>query len=218
GSTGRPKVIVAPFPGVHVEGLNKPIPSVYVELPERLLQLIPAPLYHTNGFWIAHNTLRTDDYVVVMEHFDAERAFQLVERWRIACFSAVPTMLARMARVEDRAQCDLSSLQYVMQGGATVPDWVVEAWIDLIGADRFYMSYGSTERVGLTIIRADDWLGHRGSVGRGFETDIRILDADGNDLPPGEIGEIYMRRPLDPVTPFAYVGADPPPTTPDGYT
>ncbi|HZP27312.1 MAG TPA: AMP-binding protein [Acidimicrobiia bacterium] len=218
GSTGRPKVIVAPFPGVHVEGLNKPMPSVYVELPERLPQLIPAPLYHTNGFWIAHNTLRTDDYVVVMEHFDAERAFQLVERWRIACFSAVPTMLARMARVEDRAQYDLSSLQYVMQGGATVPDWVVEAWIDLIGADRFYMSYGSTERVGLTIIRADDWLGHRGSVGRGFETDIRILDADGNDLPPGEIGEIYMRRPLDPVTPFAYVGADPPPTTPDGYT
>src|SRR5581483_12276817 len=52
GSTGRPKVIVAPFPGVHVEGLNKPMPSVYVELPERLPQLIPAPLYHTNGFWI----------------------------------------------------------------------------------------------------------------------------------------------------------------------
>ena len=105
-----------------------------------------------------------------------------------------------------------------MQGGATVPDWVVETWIGLVGEERFYMTYGSSERVGLTIIRADDWRTHRGSVGRGFETEIRVLDAQGRDLPPGEIGEIYMRRPLDPGPSFAYVGAEPPPTTPDGFT
>jgi bile acid-coenzyme A ligase len=154
----------------------------------------------------------------VMEHFGAERAFELVERWRVACFTAVPTMLARMARVDDAERYDLSSLVYVMQGGATVPDWVVEAWIGLVGEERFYMTYGSSERVGLTIIRADEWRTHRGSVGRGHETDIRILDGEGHDVPPGEIGEIFMRRPLEPGPSFEYVGAEPPPTTADGFT
>ena len=218
GSTGRPKVIVAPVPGLYVRGAMKPMPSAYVDLPEHLPQLIPAPLYHTNGFLVAHSTLRNDDTIVVMEHFDAERALQLIARWRVSCFTAVPTMLARMARVDDVESYDLSSLLYVMQGGATVPDWVVEKWIELVGEERFYMTYGSSERVGLTIIRADDWRTRRGSVGRGFETDIRVLDGDGRDLPPGEIGEIFMRRPLDPGPSFEYVGADPPPTTPDGYT
>ena len=218
GSTGRPKVIVAPSPGRFVAGVQKPLPSLYVDLPAHLSQLIPAPLYHTNGFVSAHITLRNGDSIVVMERFDAERAFRLIERWRVACFTAVPTMLARMARVEDAGSFDLSSLEYVMQGGATVPDWVVEAWIGLVGDLRLYMTYGSSERVGLTIIRADEWRGHRGSVGRGLDTEIRILDAAGGDLPPGEIGEIFMRRPNDPGPSFAYVGAEPPPTTADGFT
>jgi bile acid-coenzyme A ligase len=218
GSTGRPKVIVTPGPGVYLEGVGKPMPSAYVELPEELPQLIPAPLYHTNGFGIAHSSLRTDDFIVVMEKFDARRAFELIERWRITCFAAVPTMLARMARVDGAERYDLSSLVYVMQGGATVPAWVVEKWIELIGEERFYMSYGSSERVGLSLIRADEWRAHRGSVGNGHETLIRVLDTDGRDLPPGEIGEIYMHRPLDLIPAFAYIGADPPPTTPDGYT
>jgi bile acid-coenzyme A ligase len=219
GSTGRPKLIVTPAPGEYVHGAMKPMPSAYVDdLPEHLPQLIPAPLYHTNGFAVAHSTLRNDDYIVVMEHFGAERAFQLIERHRVTCFAAVPTMLARMARVEHAERYDLSSLVFVMQGGATVPGWVVERWIDLVGEERFYMTYGSSERVGLTIIRADDWRTHRGSVGRGYETDIRILDPEGRDRPPGEIGEIFMRRPLDPGPAFEYVGAEPPPTTVDGYT
>ena len=218
GSTGRPKVIVTPGPGVYLEGVGKPMPSAYVELPEELPQLIPAPLYHTNGFGIAHSSLRTDDFIVVMEKFDARHAFELIERWRVTCFAAVPTMLARMAHVDDAERYDLSSLVYVMQGGATVPDWVVEKWIELIGEERFYMSYGSSERVGLSLIRADEWRAHRGSVGNGHETLIRVLDTDGRDLPPGEIGEIYMHRPLDLIPAFAYIGADPPPTTPDGYT
>ena len=66
-------MIVAPAPGLYVRGAMKPMPSAYVDLPEHLPQLIPAPLYHTNGFLVAHSTLRNDDTIVVMEHFDAER-------------------------------------------------------------------------------------------------------------------------------------------------
>ena len=218
GSTGRPKLIVSPQPGQYVPGALEPMPAAYGPLPDRLPQLIPAPLYHTNGFGIAHSTLRNGDSIVLMEKFDAARALELVERWRVACFAAVPTMLARMARVDDVRERDLSSLVYVMQGGAAVPDWVVETWIELVGEERFFMTYGSSERVGLTQIRADEWQRRRGSVGRGHKTLIRVLDAGGADVPAGEIGEIYMLQPDDPGPSFEYVGAEPAKRTPDGFT
>lgn len=218
GSTGRPKLIVSPLPGAEIPGSMPPMPSVYVEMPAKLPQLIPAPLYHTNGFLVAHMSLRNNQLTVVMEKFDAERALRLIDRWKLACFTAVPTMLARMARAADACACDLSSLFYVMQGGAPIPDWVVDKWIELVGAERFYMAYGSSERVGLTIIRADEWQHHRGSVGRGYQTLIRILDEEGRELPPGEIGEIFMLQPDAPGPAFEYVGAAAPKKTPDGYT
>jgi bile acid-coenzyme A ligase len=75
------------------------MPSHFNELPDDLPQLIPAPLYHTNGFRIEHMQLFTDQLIIVMEKFDAARAVDLIERYRIACFSAVPTMLQRIAHV-----------------------------------------------------------------------------------------------------------------------
>jgi len=218
GSTGRPKVIISPLPGASVPGTALPMVAGLVDLPESLSQLVPAPLYHTNGFSICQNMVLSGQLMVLMEKFDAAQAVDLIERYRIACFTAVPTMLGRMARVEGVGERDLSCVVYVMQGGAACPDWVVEAWNDLIGPERFFMTYGSTERVGLTMMRGVEWLDHRGSCGRPHETEIRILDADGHDLPPGEIGEIYMRRPEGMGPTFEYVGADPPPQTADGYT
>jgi bile acid-coenzyme A ligase len=79
------------------------------------------------------------------------------------------------------------------------------------------MAYGMTEALGLTALRADEWLEHPGSVGRGYrETEIRILDPDGNDLPAGEIGEIYLRSPMSGY--YRYLGgAARLPETPDGF-
>jgi bile acid-coenzyme A ligase len=53
-----------------------------------------------------------------------------------------------------------------------------------------------TEAIGTTALDGREWLDHQGSVGRGQNgTEIRILDPDGTDLPPGEVGEVYMRSP-----------------------
>jgi bile acid-coenzyme A ligase len=105
-------------------------------------------------------------------------------------------MLQRIARLPDIEERDLSSLEYVMQGGASTPDWVVEAWLDLIGDERFFMSYGSSEGVGLAAQRGDEWRTHRGSTGRGYRAEIKILDADARPVPTGELGEIYLRSPM----------------------
>jgi bile acid-coenzyme A ligase len=79
------------------------------------------------------------------------------------------------------------------------------------------MAYGMTEQLGLTSLRGDEWLSHPGSVGRGFrETEIRIQDEHGNVLPPGEVGEIYLRSPRTGT--YAYLGGSALlPTTADGF-
>ena len=64
----------------------------------------------------------------------------------------------------------------------------------MVGAERVVMAYGMTEGIGLTALRGDEWMRHEGSVGKGFRgTEVRILGGDGEQVPAGELGEIYLR-------------------------
>jgi len=68
------------------------------------------------------------------------------------------------------------------------------------------------------VLRGDEWPSHRGTVGRPYDTAIRILDEQQGELPHGTAGDVYLRRTdLDGPT-FFYVGSPPPRQTPDGYT
>jgi bile acid-coenzyme A ligase len=73
----------------------------------------------------------------------------------------------------------------------------VHRWAELLGsAAKIIMAYGGTEGLGLTVLDGEEWLAHQGSVGRGFNgAEVRILDDDGKDLPPGQIGHIFMKPP-----------------------
>ncbi|MGH8922407.1 MAG: AMP-binding protein, partial [Actinomycetes bacterium] len=157
------------------------------------------------------------DSLAILEKFDAARAVEVIEQVGITTFTATPTMLWRIAQLPGIAERDLSSLVWVLQGAAVFPAALTRTWIGLIGAERLYMSYGMTERLGLAAIRGDEWLAHPGSVGRGFrDTEIRILDAEGRDLPAGEVGEIYLRSPT--TGRYGYLGASQPlPMTADGF-
>jgi bile acid-coenzyme A ligase len=219
GATGTPKLIMDPNPGLFDPSTVEHMPSEIMGQGPSQVQLVPAPLYHTNGFLMTHNALRRDEQVVLMERFDAERAVQAIEDHRVTSVTMVPTMLLRIARIPGIDKRDLSSLQSVLQGGAACPPWLVRAWIELVGEDHFFMAYGSTERVGVTLIRGDEWLQRPGSVGRGLTTSIVILDETGRRLPPGQVGEIFMRKDEDDgLAPCEYRGAPPPRRTPDGFT
>lgn len=217
GSTGLPKIIVSPGPGVFdPEGVTYAT-SREMGGGRGQTQLIPGPMYHTNGFRITHGALHRDELVVLMERFDAERAVALIERHRVTTTTMVPAMLLRIARlpgVEDR---DLSSLQSVLQGGAACPAWLVRWWIDRVGPDRFCMSYGASERVGVTFLRGSEWLEHPGSVGRALNSEVKILNDDGGECPTGEIGHIYLRPSEEQGPSYEYRGAPPAPQTDDGF-
>jgi bile acid-coenzyme A ligase len=195
GSTGTPKVIVIDKPGEWDRIPPEPIPGGWIDIPRPQKILVPAPLYHTNGF-ATLPLLLAGDQLLLLQKFDPARIIDLIERHRVSTFTATPTMLQRIADLPGVDDRDLSSLVWVLQGAAAISPSLVHRWIELIGAERLFFAYGMTEGLGLAAMRADEWLTHPGSVGRGYrETEIRILDDERRDLPPGEVGEIFLRWP-----------------------
>jgi bile acid-coenzyme A ligase len=214
GSTGRPKLIVTPSPGVI--GLDPMVEATNnTRVREGATQLVISPLYHTNGF-ASLNGLLESQKLVVMERFDAARAVDLIEAHRINTAITVPTMLQRIAELPGVTERDFSSVDAILYGGAPLPPWVARRWFELVGPEHFFFSYGGTEGIGLTMARGDEWLTHEGTCGRPVGCEVRILDAERRELPPHEVGDIFMRR-LDHSTTFVYVGADMPETTVDGF-
>jgi bile acid-coenzyme A ligase len=112
----------------------------------------------------------------------------------VSNFTATPTMLQRIADLPGIDDRDLSSIEWFIQGAAPMPPALVHRWAGMVGADRILMAYGMTEGLGLTALTGTEWMDHQGTVGRGIRgTELRILDEDQNELPPGEIGDIYLR-------------------------
>lgn len=205
GSTGRPKIIVSGSPGV-----ADPTQSFALNFGARLngVQLVPGPLYHNGPFLFSMAALFTGNHLVVMPRFDALRSLELIERFAVDWLVLVPTMMQRMYRLPDdvKARIDLSSLSAFLHFAAPCPPWLKEAWIDWIGAEKVWELYGGTEGQRSTTIRGDEWLAHRGSVGKPDDGTIVICDADGNPLPPGEVGEVWLVPPDEPT--YRYIGAE----------
>jgi bile acid-coenzyme A ligase len=174
--------------------------------------LIPGPLYHAGPFINAMVTLLTGGNVVMMTRFAPREVLMLVERHRIAFVNLVPTMLQRIWRLpeEERNAFDLSSLKSIYTSGAACPAWLKRAWIDWLGPERIFEAYGATERIGGTMITGTEWLERPGSVGRPTHgRKIKIVGEDDEELPTGEIGEVYMMPPGGQGSTYRYIGAEP---------
>ncbi len=220
GSTGTPKVILQKLPALflHSTNVTSMVVADFGPMERPQLVLCPAPIYHTNGFTV-FRTLLGGDPVVLLERFKAPLVLDLIERHRITGFIAATPMLQRLAQVPGIETRDLSSLTWVQQGASPLPVWLGHRWIELVGAEHFYMSYGASEGFGIVVCRGDQWLAHPGTLGRGMSgTEIAVLSEAGEPLPAGEIGGIYLRTPTGPMA--SYVGNDVKPmdTTADGFT
>jgi len=205
GSTGLPKLIVAANPAVYDPGRASPL------FAGRRAVLVPGPLYHGAPFSAAFQGLFSGCTVVVMRRFEAQRCLQLIERYRVDRMTVVPTMMQRIWRLPtaQREGYDVSSLEFVMTGSAPCPPWLMRAWIDWLGTDVMHEAFGPSERIGGTFITGREWLEHPGSVGRpSAGAQLKILDDDGNEVPPGEMGEIYVMPAGGTGSTFHYVGAE----------
>src|SRR6266478_586717 len=207
GSTGRPKVILDHGPAV-VETAAEPL----LGIPPGVSLLNPGPLYHNAPFIVSHTALFAGGSMTGMVKFDAEQALRLIAAHRVQWVNFVPTMMHRIWALPEQVRngYDLSSLQAVFHMAAPMPPWLKEKWIEWLGPERIWELYGGTERQGACVISGVEWLAHKGSVGKIGETArLRIIGEDGNDVAPGETGEIYFLPNDGPGSTYHYLGAEP---------
>ncbi|KWV60132.1 acid--CoA ligase [Bradyrhizobium macuxiense] len=214
GSTGRPKVILDHNPAVIDTAAEATL-----GIAQGTALLNPGPLYHNAPFILSHFALFGGGSVTGMVKFDAEETLRLIERDHVQWVNFVPTMMHRIWALpeEVRSRYDVSSLQIVFHMAAPMPPWLKEKWIEWLGPERIWELYGGTERQGACVISGVEWMAHKGSVGKIGETaKLRIIGEDGNDVAPGQTGEIYFLPNDGAGTTYHYLGAAPK-RRPDGW-
>ena len=123
--------------------------------------------------------------------------------------ATVPTVMQRLLPVyrADPDAFDLSSIRVFWHLAAPCPPAVKQAWIELLGPEAVWELYTGTELQAVTFITGDQWLTHRGSVGPVVVGEMKVLDDDGRECAPGEVGEIYLRPTPGDAPTYRYVGA-----------
>ena len=204
GSTGRPKLIVSGDPSV-----MDPEGVVPLRITPGGCMVMPGPLYHNGPLIWSCQALLWGDHVVVLPRFDAEGTLAAIQDHRADIVYLVPTMMKRIWRLpeEVRDAYDLTSLQVVWHLAEPCPDWLKQVWLDWLGPDRIVELYGGTEGQASTVITGEEWLAHRGSVGRPAAGEILITDPEGRPLPAGEMGEVWLRSTRGTPT-YRYLGAE----------
>ena len=202
GTTGRPKGIVRPLPRISAkDGFARRQMVNRYEFSADTVYLSPAPLYHAAPFTYVLNVQSFGGTVIMMEHFDAAAAIDMIEKHRVTHSQWVPTMFVRMLKLppEMRQGRDLASHKFAVHAAAPCPVDVKRQMIEWWGP-VIYEYYAGTEAAGATAIDSEEWLAHPGSVGRPMVGILHICDENGEELPVGEAGLVYFEREIVPFT------------------
>ncbi len=205
GTTGRPKAVRRAIPAMDPDAMVAALAPTLLRFGIQpggdQVHLVTSPMYHMAPLSYAYFSLHFEHRAVLMERWDAEEALARIERHRVTTTHMVPTQLHRLMRLpeETRRRYDCSSLSHVLHAAAPCP---VELKRQLFAwwGPVIYEYYGATEGGG-TLAGPEDWLAHPGTVGRPWPgADVKILDDDGRELPPGRVGTVYMKLTM----PFEY--------------
>lgn len=204
GSTGRPKLIEAGGNSRFPAAVGYPLGAQQGDV-----NLFSVPLSHNTGFTTLAIGLVQGHHLVLMPRFEPHEFLRLVTEYRVTYLATVPTIMQRLLPVyrADPDAYDLSSIRRFWHVGAPCPPAVKQAWIELLGPEVIWELYGGTELQALTFISGEQWLTHRGSVGVVVAGEMKVLDDEGNECPPGVVGEIYMRPSPGSAPTYRYIGA-----------
>ena len=206
GSTGTPKVVLHAQPGLYEasQAVTSAVVEAYGPIRRPQVLLVVNALYHSSSITTAALNLVAGNTTVLLRRFSPELLQATVEEWGVTGFMAPTPHLLRLARWDGLDANRLASIEWVQHGGAPLPVWLGRFWIDLLGPERFFTSYGSAESIGIIACRGDEWLGRPGTLGRGvLGTEVLVLDEDQHPVEPGQIGTIFMRRPGGPAGRYA---------------
>ncbi|HEY2658332.1 MAG TPA: acyl-CoA synthetase [Caulobacteraceae bacterium] len=196
GTTGRPKGIkpkaITGEPIASADSLVTVATKLYGASADSVY-LCPAPLYHAAPLRWCMTMMRLGATVVIMERFDPEAALAAIEHYRITIAQFVPTHFVRMLKLPeaDRLRFDVSSLKTVVHAAAPCPVPIKMAMMDWFGP-IIHEYYSGSEGNGGTFINPQEWLAHKGSVGRPLTTTIHICGETGEELPARSEGVIFF--------------------------
>ena len=209
GTTGRPKGAL----GTHRNICTNPISLFYVNVRslarsgaqppaagsgDQNAYLLSVPLFHATGCHsILVGNILSGGKLVMMHRWDAGRALELIERERITTFGGVPTMVLQVLDHPDFALRDTSSVKSVGYGGAPAPPELVKRIKEHFNSSPASNGYGMTETSSVSTMNAgDDYLAKPDSVGPPVPVvTVKVVDADGRELPQGEVGELWIKGP-----------------------
>ncbi|MGH2746747.1 MAG: AMP-binding protein [Actinomycetota bacterium] len=157
--------------------------------------LCPAPLFHSFGLATFTIAIALGSTMVLPEKFDAEESLELIQRHRVTAASFVPVMIRRIVSLPEdvKDRYDPSSLRVVMASGSALSEDLRRAAAELFGP-VLYDLYGSTEVGWVTIATPEDMSTRPKAVGKPVPgIDIAVFSEDGERLPPGELGEIFVK-------------------------
>jgi fatty-acyl-CoA synthase len=191
GTTGTPKGAQRRSPE-GLEGLAALLAKIPFHSRERMV--IAAPTFHSWGFAHFVLSLPLASTIVLRRRFDPEQTLRAIAENRAEVLVVVPVMLQRILELprETIASYDLSSLRITSVSGSALPGELAMEWMDTFG-ENLYNLYGSTEVAWATVATPEDLRAAPGTAGRPPRgTEVRIYDAEGRKLPPGQTGRIFV--------------------------
>ncbi len=194
GTTGRPKGVHRAQPPV--------IPPSSLALrgydPETSVQLCAGPAYHAAPLAFDVNaSMNAGIPLHFIDKWDSEHVLKTISEKKVTHLHLVPIMFQRLLALppEVKAKHDVSHVQYVVHGAAPCPPEVKHAMIEWFGPVLSEYYAGSEGGAGFAIT-SEEWLKKPGSVGKRPQMlQVRILDEEGKELPPGVPGGIYHQLP-----------------------
>ena len=206
GTTGNPKGAL----GTHRNFVTNIFSSAYgaarqvlrrgeaLPDPERKVTLTVIPLFHATACSaMLMGVIAAGHTMVFMYKWDPVQAFRIIEREKVNATGGVPTIAWQLIEHPERANYDLSSLESIGYGGAPSAPELVRKIREVFGALPAN-GWGMTETTAtVTGHSAEDYLNRPTSAGPLVAVaSLKVLDLEGRDLPPGEVGELYASGPM----------------------
>ncbi|MEW6348058.1 MAG: AMP-binding protein [Thermodesulfobacteriota bacterium] len=199
GTTGRPKGVVR----THESYLAKyylTVANMGVGPADKTLMVMP--MCHVNSIFYSFPFTLVSGAVCVYNEasFNAEDFLQTVQKHGITFTSLVPTHYIMILSLPDavKKKYDVSSMRRMLISSAPARKDTKEAILAFFSNSELWEAYGSTEAGLVTLCRPEDQLRKLGTIGREiFGVDrIKVLDDEGNEVPDGQVGELYARTPM----------------------
>jgi len=206
GTTGFPKGVMLSHNSFSIYVLENVTPAD-PETNEK--NILTVPLYHVAGTQAMMAAIYGGRTLVMQRQFDPKGWMELVEKEKVARAMMVPTMLKQLMDHPEFSKHDLSSLKVITYGAAPMPLEIIKKAVEVFPGVGFINAFGQTETAStVTMLSPEDHvitgtpeqrekkLKRLSSIGRPMsDIEMKIIDEDGKDLGPNEIGEIIARGP-----------------------